>query len=375
MINLAEGLAAEGAEVVQLMVETPGNPFPEMVPEQYPFKWHRVFLDTRVKWLEALLNLFSSGSYHLSRFRQAGFRKKLLEVLQSDSFDIIQAESPYVLVFLEEIRKYSNARVVLRAHNVEHLIWERVSKSAKRSLKGFYLQMQSKRLRREESMIAKNADGLVVMSADDLQFFREMGVQTAACIVGIGSRLQPPEKVMDQTGNQRIFHLGAMNWFPNQEGIRWFLKEVWPLLRQELPGLSLHLAGIGMPSDIRSVEKEGIVVEEAPDTVSYMLEHGVMVVPLLSGSGIRVKIIEGLKLGKVIVATNIAVEGLGVVDGRDILIADDPHEFVKKIVQCFHEPELAGKISENALTFAAEHFDTARLAKKLLRFYQSLAGV
>lgn len=376
MMNLAEGLATAGAALTQLMVETPGHPFPAQVPDNYPFVHHRVFLDTNIRVSGAALNLLQSGSYHLERFKKVALMKALEQILAKENFDIIQAEGPFVLGFLAELRSMTKARIILRAHNVEYLIWERVAKSGRHGLLSPYLKLQSARLKREEIAIASQVDGLVVMSDTDLQAFKKLGVQTPATVIGIGTSLKAPEILPEQTEGRKIFHLGAMNWYPNKEGVEWFIEKVFPRVKAEVPGIKLHLAGHGMPAGIVPAEhQEAIQLDSAPDAATYMLSHGIMIVPLLSGSGIRVKIIEGLRLGKVILTTKIGAEGLGVVDGRELLIASDEVEFAEKLIQCFADPALCGEISENARKFAAAHFDTAQLARQLLSFYKSLSIV
>jgi polysaccharide biosynthesis protein PslH len=372
MLNMAKGLASQGAEVVQLMFETPAHLFPGEIPPDYPFRLIKVFIDTRLKIKDALINLIGTESYHLVRFKQKVLQNALVDLLEKEQFDVIQAEGIYALSYVEVIRKHSNGLIILRAHNVEHRIWERAAHSGRNFWIAPYLKTQSKRLRKEELRIANAADGIVTMSEDDLQVFRQLGVKIPACIVGIGTDLKAPENLPDQIGSKNIFHLGAMNWFPNREGVMWFIREVWPQVRKEIPGIRFNLAGHGMPDDINNKNDLAIEVESAADAAAYMLSRGIMIVPLLSGSGIRVKIIEGLKLGKVIVTTYIGAEGLGLQDGREILLAADAKEFSEKLKWCFQEPELARRISENARNFAAKQFDTSQLANQLLRFYQSL---
>lgn len=372
MLSMAEGLNAAGVEVVQLMVGSPGHPFPDQIPSDYPFQIRRVYLNTRVNVWDALINLAGSASYHLSRFRQQAFRRALIEILQQQSFDIVQAESPYMLVYLHEIRRYSKAKVVLRAHNVEFMIWSRAARSGRNFLVAPYLRLQSARLKREEVFLAKSCDGLVAMSSDDLALLKAQGVQIPSTVIGIGTGLNPPENLPDQIAKRQIFHLGAMNWFPNREGVLWFLNDVWPLVRKLIPGIKLHLAGHGMPAEISAGSYTDVIIEKADNAAAYMLSHGIMIVPLLSGSGIRVKIIEGMKLGKVIVTTEIGAEGLGVVAGEHILIAHGASEFAEQLKRCFEDPALTIKISENARKFAAEKFDTSKLTDQLLQFYQNL---
>ena len=370
MLASAKGLHAAGHQVIQWMIATPRHPFPSHLPPHYPFQVHHHFTDTRVKWTGALLNLFQSSSYNLSRFVDSNAQLQQQEWLQKHPVDIIQAESIYVLTGIESLRKVSTAPIILRAHNVEYLIWQRMAEHCRNPLKKAYLRKMSARLKREELAICNQCDGLVVMSDQDAELFRKEGVKVPITVVGISTDLQPTHSFTGLNKRQ-LFHLGAMDWLPNREGIEWFIHQVWPDIHRALPEWKLVLAGKHMPQPYTSLIQQGIQVKDAPDAAAFMQEEGIMIVPLLSGSGIRVKIIEGLALGRIIITTPIGLEGIPAEDGKHLLIAYEPADFLRHLKELIASPELAKRISENALTFANEHFRSDVLTQRLIRFYES----
>ena len=123
-----------------------------------------------------------------------------------------------------------------------------------------------------------------------------------------------------------------MNWLPNKEGIKWFLDEVWPIIHQALPDLKIYLAGREMPSWLLELNLSNVkVIGEVPDAHEFIRSKSISIAPLLSGSGIRIKIIESMAMGKAVVATTIGAEGINYTTGKDIMIADTPEAFCEAV--------------------------------------------
>jgi glycosyltransferase involved in cell wall biosynthesis len=366
----AEGIQNEGHKVVQWMISTPRHPWPASIPSDYPFQVFNHFTDTRVKVWSAFLNLFSKESYNLIRFRDASLLSKQINWLSENDVALIQAESIFTLTNIRELRANTKVPIYLRAHNVEFLIWKRMADQCRNPLKRAYLNLLSNRLKTEEITICNACNGLSVMSEIDASLFREAGVRVPIAVVGISTNLTPNRQI-NSIKKQQLFHLGSMDWLPNIEGVDWFVRQVWPNIHAELPDWILVLAGKEIPSFYTTLQHQNIHVKPAPDAADFMQEEGIMIVPLLSGSGIRVKIIEGMALGKVIITTSIGLEGIPAQSGVNILIANEPADFLRIIKEIIAFPQLAQTISENALTFANEHFRSEPLSQKLLHFYKS----
>ena len=164
-----------------------------------------------------------------------------------------------------------------------------------------------------------------------------------------------------------------MDWMPNQEGVRWFLKEVWPQVYERLPQLTLYLAGRKMPAELMKLDMEGVrVVGEVPDANYFIASKQINVVPLLSGSGLRVKIIEAMSAGKVVVTTTIGAEGIGCTDGKDVLIADTPQQFVDQLERCVKDTDFCRQIGCNAVQLIAERYGSEEQTRQMLDFYHKL---
>jgi polysaccharide biosynthesis protein PslH len=146
-----------------------------------------------------------------------------------------------------------------------------------------------------------------------------------------------------------LFHLGSMNWEPNIEGVNWFLENIAPALNKDLPDVKIYLAGRNMPQTLYDKHPENVVVVgEVEDAYSFMCSKQIMFIPLLSGSGMRIKLIEAMTLCKPVISTSIGAEGVEVENGKDIVIADTPDEMIFRIKQLFNNPEAANFIGQNA---------------------------
>ena len=370
MIDAAKGLRENGIEVIQWMIHTRFHTFPKQFTSESGQIIEKSFIDTSINWKSAFLNLFKSQSYNIQRFDDKKANSELIAVIEKYKPDIIHSESIYCLTAIEEIKKRFNIPIVLRAHNVEHQIWERTAQITKNPIKKLYLNILVKKLKKDELRIANYSDAIVALSEIDKQFFQNYFPSKNMEVIGIGTRLKKSFHPTFPISN--IFHIGGMDWKPNQDGINWFLNQCWPLIHAAYPQLECILAGLNMPQKLYELENINVKIKVANDAEQFMNQHQILFVPLLSGSGIRVKIIEALALGKVVIATSIAAEGLGVTHNTNILIANSKEDFLRQITKCLEKSEVCLKISENAAIFAQENFNTLKNSQKLIALYNRL---
>jgi glycosyltransferase involved in cell wall biosynthesis len=164
-----------------------------------------------------------------------------------------------------------------------------------------------------------------------------------------------------------------MDWKPNEEGIQWMLETVWPLIIERIPDIKLYLAGRNMPDWIHETGMHNVVVDgEVENAKKYLCEHQIMIVPLLSAGGMRVKIIEGLALGKVIISTTTGAEGIQYEDGKHLLIANSPEEIAATVQRLTEHPELITEIGCYARKLVEDQYSYLRIGNRLVEFYQTL---
>jgi len=289
--------------------------------------------------------LFSNQSYFESRFFFPEFENRLIEKLKEIQFDVIQLEGLFMCSYILTIRKYSTAKIVLRAHNVEHIIWERHIQSEKNILKRLYLKIQNNRLKKSEIQQLQKVDAIVpITTADQVWMEKYVSVQRLKTILtGVDLKDYSLERSVDFNSNS-IFYFGSMDWMPNQQAVWWFLQNCWPLILERIPNCKFVLAGRNIPVDFKRMEGQNIdIIENVSDPRDIYSHYNVMLVPLQSGSGLRIKIVEGLSYGKPIVSTQVGAEGITVETGKNIVLVDNPKEFSEEVVQIIQKcPVICG---------------------------------
>lgn len=374
-LNLTRGFALLGHEVTvfamnTLKHHTDISEIPESVKDWAEFRL--VDVPARISPIAATINLLFSGKpYNAVRFISKPFTNKLKQLLKEKKFDIIQLEGLYVCPYIPLIRKYSDAKIVYRAHNIEHEIWERTA-AISSGLKSMYLKILANRIKIFEKSLINSYDLLVPITERDGIILDKMGNTQPMHISPTGIEttvLIPHSKNLEHPS---LFHIGSLEWAPNQEGLIWFIEKCWPKIHENFPELKFYIAGRKAPEWlIRRFHAPNIVfVGEVPDAYQFMNSKSIMVVPLFSGSGMRIKIIEGMALGKPIVSTPIGTEGISTQSGKNILIADNEKEFVADVERLITNNELFQNISRNAIEYIQEKFDNLALAGALTEFYK-----
>lgn len=375
MHSLTRMLLQQQHEVKVLAINSSKCFIPEEeIPEDYrkQTNFESVYINTDLKAAPALKALLHNRSYHAIRFYSMDFETKLTEILKEKDFDIIQLETVYPTVYLQTLKKHSRAKIVVRAHNIEHKIWERVAKHTHNPFKRLYLNILSKQLKQFEKDMLQQVDGIECISPIDADYFHLSGISTPVCTIPFGITAEKlPQQWTDLPMKQNLFSIASMNWQPNIEGIQWFLRKCWPLIQKEFPKLEFLVAGRNLNKKDFPHTAEGIrILGEVPDAESFMQENGILIVPLLSGSGVRIKILEGMSLGKTIITTSIGAEGIKVCHKKNILIADTPRAFAEAVSYCFTYPKNCRRIGKNARSFILKEYTEEHIAEKLTHFLQ-----
>ncbi|MGK0189998.1 MAG: glycosyltransferase involved in cell wall biosynthesis [Verrucomicrobiales bacterium] len=333
-------------------------------------------LDNRVRPLDALKNLLlTKDSYHIERFVDDAYSAKLIEMLNATDYDIVQLETIYTAPYIPIIRKHSTARIVLRAHNVEHEIWERLARNTRNPLKRAYLRILSDRLRTFEIDQLDLIDAMLSISAKDDENFRSLGFVGNSRVMPISLNLETYIAATEWDAVTLSF-IGSLDWYPNIEGLDWFLENV------DLNGLTcprtgqpvkFHVAGRNPPGRIVANSLEALQFHgEVPDAIDFINDHPIMVVPLFSGSGMRTKILEAMALERVVITTSLGLEGIDAIDGEEVLIADSGEAFREKIQWLLKNPAKIAEMGVAARKHIEINYDAATVADDVHDFLNSV---
>lgn len=371
--SLASSLVSNGVSVDLLSLNTNKHRFSGILDDIDSILYRSIYLvdiNTDFHPISFLSNLLSNIPYQISRFVTKDYKIKLMSLLSQNKYDFIILETIYLTPYLPVIKKYSAAKVLLRTHNLEYEIWDRLFKGANWGMSKVLYKWLAHQMFRYESFRLHSIDYLLAISARELSTFKSLYPSLNGIVIPItwnASNEMYQTALKSNNINVSLFFIGSLDWKPNQEGLLWFLHNVWPICRAKFPHISFYVAGRNMPDNIKQMSLDGVVmVGEVEDAVSFVSQHDIAIVPLLSGSGMRAKIIEAMALGKVVVTTSMGLEGIEAQNYTDICLANSPEEFIHVIQYLMNHPDKMAQIGKNAHTNIMNNYESVMMGKKLL---------
>ena len=339
----------------------------EVVPFTPPAKGSAGFFS-------ALLgNLISPLPYAVSRYEVPALRQRLRDLVRDRKVDVVVCD------FLAPSINVPNdlgVPVILFQHNVEAMIWERHAQVASHPLKKWYMGEQWRRMRRFEASECRRFDRVVAVSVQDAEVFRrDYGVTDCPDVpTGVDTDYFVRQPAVARIPGSMVF-TGSMDWMPNEDGIAWFVETALPGIQAAVPGATLKIVGRNPTAKVRSLHEpaRGVTVTgSVPDVRPYLAEAQLFVVPLRVGGGTRLKMYEGMTMGLPTVSTTIGAEGLPVVDGEHLLLADTPEDITRACVALLQDPVRAVAMGDAADSFVRHQFGWDGVARRFAEFCQAV---
>jgi len=380
----ARGLLAAGHRVTMLAINTPKHHQPpDALAHLGPnFRLVTVDVDTDLKPGKALRNLLTSAlPYNVQRFISPAVARRLAQLLEREAVDVVQLEGTFVAYYAGWLRSHSapnaaHVPLVLRAHNVEYVIWQRLARRERNPLKRLYLRHLAGRLRRFEQQCLANTDAVAAITAEDADRLRQLGCPEPIALIPAAVELRAfrPDLAGPPPRPRTVFMIGSLNWLPNLEGLDWLLRAVWPTAHAEMPELELHIAGSHPPAHLLAPRTDNVFVHGfVASAADFMRQHELMLVPLLSGGGMRVKIVEGMAAGKAILSTTVGAEGVAATDGESIVLRDGAAAWLAALRDYYH-----GRLPVVALGTAARAaaaiYDNRHVTEQFEALYRQLGA-
>ncbi|HVD98939.1 MAG TPA: glycosyltransferase family 4 protein [Cytophagaceae bacterium] len=332
-----------------------------------------VDLDTTITLAGLLKGVFQKTPYNIARFDSEAFKTILEKIIQEEKPSVIQLEGIYLATYAEAIKKKSSAPLVLRSHNIEHEIWERTAQNETNILKKIYLKHLSKKIRLFEQEHMHLFDGIIAITERDKMFYQNNNYKGLLKTIPAGVDLEQLSPTKPRRSELSLCFLGSMEWMPNVQGIDWYLEKVWPILHQKYSTLTLHIAGKGMSDEMKARKIPGVIFHGmVPDAAAFLDEHAVMIVPLLSGGGMRLKIVEAMAHRQCVLSTSVGAEGIDAVNEKEILLADTPKAFVEKTEALLNGTFNAETIGQQAEKLVQEKYSWEKLVREIEKFYLDL---
>ena len=301
-------------------------------------------------------------------------QRKINELAEANTYKFVWVERIYCFPYVRSLLKKPNrVPVILNYHDVDHVSVRAFETGARSLLRKVYFHEEYRRGVNMEREALKKVDRLLAVSENDLQIFQStfpFNQEKWLCVLN-GVDMSLAEAYRDRKRDDKtVIFVGSMNYVFNTQGIEWFLDHVWPTISRQCPDVQLKIAGSGHvdPALMQKAKNSSNArfLGYVDDINELYAESTLLVVPLLSGSGTRMKIGEALSFRLPVVSTAIGAEGLPLVNGKDILIADDPELFAQKVVTLLKDRELQEKIGENGYRAIREHYDWPVVADKMI---------
>jgi glycosyltransferase involved in cell wall biosynthesis len=306
-------------------------------------------------------SLLAGDSFIMRRDDSPALRALLAELTSRERFDIVHADQLNMAQFAVELP--GGARV-LDEHNA---VWTIVQRMASHSGYGkrLFLELEARRLRRYEAAICARFDALMAVSEPDHAFLQlaaaDAGVALPpAAIIPIAVDAQGAPPVARAAAPLTILSMATMFWPPNVDGVLWFAREVFPLVRRAAPAARFVVMGARPPASVRRLADEDssiTVTGYVEDPAPYLEQTAALVVPVRAGGGMRVKILEALARGLPIVSTTIGYEGIALTPGEQLLVGDTPEAFAAALVQLLQDSALGRRLAAAGRRVAEERYD------------------
>ena len=299
----------------------------------------------------------------MERARIPGIASVVKSSLDTGGFDLCIAD---FLCSLPNVPLDATVPVVLFEHNVEYMIWKRLASTCGSWPRRLILEKEWRRVRRYERQGCAEVERVITVSEADRDLLRSMipGGSVFAVPTGVDTEYFSPRQ--DIPERKEVVFVGSMDWFPNEDAMRWFAADVLPALRRRVPDVLVTVVGrnpsVKLTRDLQAYNVS--VTGTVADVRDFIARAAVCIVPLRIGGGTRLKIFEGLAMGKATVTTSVGGEGLPLVDGRDVLIADRPEDFAEKVSALMLDPVRRRQLGESGRELVVRRYGWPRVAKE-----------
>ncbi|MEO0073538.1 MAG: glycosyltransferase family 4 protein [candidate division WOR-3 bacterium] len=368
----AEALVRRGHELCFVCLVPRG----ERVPEEFArtFLVRSMVADLRTRLPGMLFNLLSPVPYTFAKHQPPGFFE--LVQIAADEFkpDIVLTDSLHVAPFGLAAARRAGVPVVLRAHNVDSVLMARFRDTRRNPLARSYAAIQYHKLVRYEKRFLPLFDRRIAVTSVDAATLSRIagGVRVDAIPAGVDVEYFCPKSTPED--DRVIISVALMRWTPNIVSTRWFLEKVLPLVRAECPEARFLIVGAEPPESIRAYHdgEKTIVTGLVDDVRPLIAQAAVFVVPTQVGSGIRIKVLEALAMGKAVVSTSIGCEGIeGLVNGENIVIADQAEDFARSVVALMRDPSRRREMGRRGRELICQHYQWDAIASRFEALFEA----
>lgn len=383
-------LARQGHAVTLVCFSRPGDEqhlpaVRQVCARVYPVPIRRSRAADGVYWLRSQV---SGRPFLVERDDLPEMRKTIASLLQNEQFDAVHADqlpmAQFALAVLEGRTAGAGQRplLVFDAHNAVWTIMDRMCLNSSFLFKG-PIALEARRVKRYEGALVRRFDRTLAVTEPDRKALLEAAALDSRSslasekitVIPIAVDTDQLSPIVRSPCSVNLLTLGTLHYPPNADGIRWFARDIFPLIRQAKPEAALTIIGKNPPADFHQLAARSggavRVTGYVPDLVPYMEQCTLMVIPVRAGGGMRVRILEAFARAIPVVTTTVGLEGIDAVPGRDVLVEDAPAGFAKAVLRLLDDPGLQAQLAANGRKLAASVYDWKVVLKKLDSVYRN----
>jgi len=314
-------------------------------------------------------SLFSLDPYSLWRHYSGPFSRRVSELILVNKYDIIHCD---ILPLAYTVRKMNGVIRTITNHDVSYLKCLSIGKQSRNILVKLFLYFEALKLKKLERTVFKQVDFGIVVSEHDKVILQKLCPEGKFVAIENGVDVKVFQSNNTETEPEKLIWVGGFDHYPNEQGIHYFLENIYPQIKRTIPAVKLDIVGGGVKEKLwkmvqsdQSIKLLGYVDDPLP----FIQRAAVFVVPILSGGGTRLKVLEAMSAGKAIVTTSTGCEGIEGINGEHFIVADTPGSFADAVIKVIHEKRLREILGHNARMLAETKYDWNIIQEKLNEFY------
>jgi glycosyltransferase involved in cell wall biosynthesis len=320
-------------------------------------------------------SLLTKQPWMMVRDDRRAMRHLIDRLLAERRFDVVHADQ---LNMGQYAGRVPGAFKILDAHNALWLLYKRLWETTPVGPRKWLLGRDWRLLKAYEGRLVRQFDAVLAVSHEDKAALQQAAGQAVdIAVIPIAIDTGEVKMIKREAEPAHILHLGTMYWPPNIDAVKWFVHQVYPLIRQQRPDVQFDVVGARPPAELLALNDAGLginVTGYVEDPTPCQRQAAVVVIPLLAGGGMRVKILNALAEGIPIVSTALGCEGIQVTPGKDILIGNAPEEFAAEVLRVLDNPALGNQLSANGRRLVEEMYDYRKACRPLDDVYARAAS-
>lgn len=334
-----------------------------------------ITVDRKKQW--SLTNIMHAGmsgdSFLITGHTNKDMQKKIAELLEANTFDLIHVETSYIMQNIPPTK----IPIVLVEHNIEYLVYERFMSHAPLLLRPI-LALDIKKLKKAEQSFWKEATHIVTVSTKEKEI---IGLPNVSVVPnGVDTQIFTMKKnphVMEKNEADILF-IGDFTWIQNRDTVRWIIYDIYPKITQyfkKAKKITLWIVGKNIPNDIKKNGKEENIICDENSTLpteKIFADADILLAPIRIGGGSQYKILEAMAVGTPVVTTKLGIEGIDAKEGREVLVGESSHDLARLTAHLVEDEKLYDSIAQNARLFIEKYYTWDIIVASLEQVYKTV---